>query len=155
MFSSLLLLLLIATNLLLIASLTAYDFDVTDSNNNIVNLSKYSQSKVLIIVNTAINCGYTYTNFRDLNYLYRTFHDLGLDIIGFPTTQFGLQEPDNNAEIQLFSNNYGVLFPIYGLVSTAYLTFIILKCYHYCYGYVYYYGYCYGYCCKYCYLHLL
>ena len=80
------------------------------------NLQDYA-GKVLLIVNVASRCGFT-PQYRDLQNLYTTYKDQGLEILGFPCNQFGAQEPGSAEEIQNFcSANYGVTFPMFDKVD--------------------------------------
>ena len=73
---------------------------------------KSFEGKVVLIVNTASNCGLTY-HYKGLEDLYQEYKDAGLEIIGFPCNQFGKQEPGTSEEIQSFCDlNYGVTFPL-------------------------------------------
>ena len=63
-------------------------------------------------------CGFTYTNYRELRELYEKYHDKGLEILAFPCNQFGEQEPGTDEEIDIFTRNYGVNFPVFSKVST-------------------------------------
>src|SRR6476620_1660526 len=76
------------------------NFTVKDIIGRPVNLSKY-QGKVVLIVNTASECGYTY-QYEGLQALHRKYAAQGLSILGFPSNDFGQQEPGSNAEIQQF-----------------------------------------------------
>lgn len=94
------------------------------------SLGKY-KGKVLIIVNTASKCGFTY-QYAGLENLYRKYSDKGLEILGFPCNQFGNQEPGDAREIE--ENclvNYGVSFQMFEKVdvngNNAHLLFKILK----------------------------
>lgn len=71
------------------------------------------RGKVLLIVNTASQCGFT-PQLGGLESLYLSFKLRGLEILGFPCNQFGGQEPGSSEEIGHFcQKNYGVSFPIF------------------------------------------
>lgn len=70
------------------------------------------KGKVVVIVNTASRCGFT-SQYAALQKLYERFHNKGLVILGFPSNDFGGQEPGTNNEIESFCKlNYGVTFPM-------------------------------------------
>ena len=77
-----------------------YDFSVENSAGEMVPLSTYSSKRVVIVVNVASNCGYTYTNYRGLVELYERYKEHGLEILAFPSNQFGEQEPGSESEIR-------------------------------------------------------
>jgi len=80
-----------------------------------VALSTY-RGKALLIVNTASECGYT-PQYDGLEKLYQAYKDRGLVVLGFPSNDFGGQEPGTAEEIGAFCRkNYGVTFPLFAKV---------------------------------------
>ncbi|WP_318522723.1 glutathione peroxidase [Photobacterium leiognathi] len=93
-----------------------YDFEVKNITGDMLSLEKY-QGKVLLIVNTASECGFT-PQYESLQALFDKYKDQGLVILGFPCNQFGGQEPGTEAEIaQSCLVNYGVTFPMFSKVD--------------------------------------
>ena len=89
-----------------------YDFDVRTLAGETVSLGQF-RGKVLLIVNTASECGFT-PQYRGLQTLYETYRARGLEVLGFPCNQFGKQEPGGSANIAAFCEmNYGVTFPMF------------------------------------------
>ena len=77
-----------------------------------ISLCQFS-GKVLLIVNTASECGYT-PQYDGLEKLYRRYRAQGLAVLGFPANDFGGQEPGSNKEIAQFCRvNYGITFPVF------------------------------------------
>ena len=71
------------------------------------------QGKVLLVVNTASQCGYT-PQYEGLETLYRKYKARGLVVLGFPSNDFGGQEPGTNKEIASFCvNQYAIDFPVF------------------------------------------
>jgi glutathione peroxidase len=98
------------------ASATIYDFDGESITGKPAHFSS-QKGKVLLIVNTASKCGFT-PQFAGLEKLWETYRDRGLVIVGFPSNQFGAQDPGSNDEIASFCElNYGVTFPMMGKVD--------------------------------------
>ncbi len=77
-----------------------------------IPLSRYA-GKLTLVVNTASECGYT-SQYKDLQALYEKYQKQGLVILGFPSNQFGAQEPGSNAEIKTFcERKFKVKFPMF------------------------------------------
>lgn len=75
------------------------------------NLCQYA-GKVVLVVNTASYCGFT-SQYQGLEALYAKYQARGLVVLGFPSNNFGQQEPGSSKEIADFCfNTYGVLFPM-------------------------------------------
>lgn len=92
--------------------MSIYNIPVTTIQGKAANTSDYA-GKVVIIVNTASKCGFT-PQYEGLEALYKQYHEQGLEILGFPSNQFGAQEPGENAEVESFCQiNYGVSFPLF------------------------------------------
>ena len=76
------------------------------------NLCQYA-GKVLLVVNTASYCGFT-SQYEGLEALHAKYQGKGLVVLGFPSNQFGKQEPGSSKEIADFCfNTYGVKFPMF------------------------------------------
>lgn len=88
-----------------------YQFNVNDINGEEISLSKY-KNKVLLIVNTASQCSFT-PQLKDLASLKEEFKDYDFEILGFPSNDFGGQEPLEGTAIAEFCENYGSNFPIF------------------------------------------
>lgn len=87
------------------------DHTVKDIEGNDVNLADY-RGKAMLIVNTASECGYT-PQYAGLQKLYADYKDKGLVVIGFPSNDFGAQEPGTPEEISSFvDTEYGIEFPM-------------------------------------------
>jgi glutathione peroxidase len=93
-------------------SSTVYDYSATSIEGQPVEMSTY-QDKVLLIVNTASQCGFT-PQYQGLQELHTKFASRGFAVLGFPCNQFGQQEPGSAADIQSFcETRYGVSFPLF------------------------------------------
>jgi len=94
----------------------ALNFEVKDIDGKPVNLAKAHKGKVLLVVNTASQCGYT-PQYRGLESLYGKYKAKGFEVLAFPANEFGAQEPGSNSEIKSFcSTNYNVTFPLYSKI---------------------------------------
>ena len=88
-----------------------YQLSFNNIDGEEISFKSY-EGKVILIVNTASNCGLTY-HYKGLENLYNEFKDDGLEIIGFPCNQFGKQEPGSAKEIKSFcDHNYNVSFEL-------------------------------------------
>lgn len=88
-----------------------YDFKINDITGNDFDLSQY-KGKKLLLVNTASECGYT-PQFEQMEEMHKEFGGDKFEIIGFPSNDFGAQDPGSNEEIATFcQKNYGVTFPM-------------------------------------------
>ncbi|MDZ4845687.1 MAG: glutathione peroxidase [Chitinophagales bacterium] len=89
-----------------------HQFTVKNLAGKDVPLEKY-KGKALLIVNTASKCGYT-PQYAQLEKLREKYKDKGFEILGFPSNDFGGQEPLEGEAIQEFCEvNYGVTFPVF------------------------------------------
>ena len=96
--------------------MNTYDFTVKTADGGTRDLRDYA-GQVLLIVNVASECGFT-PQYAGLEALYRDRKDSGLQILGFPSNQFGAQEPGSDADIQQFCTaTYDVTFPVFGKIE--------------------------------------
>ena len=94
------------------------DLKLSTLTEDAVSLCRY-EGKVLLVVNTASQCGYT-PQYEGLEKLHRRYKDKGLVVIGFPSNDFGAQEPGSNKDIAQFCEvNYGVTFPMFAKSAVA------------------------------------
>ena len=90
---------------------SVYDFEALSIEGKPASLAS-QRGKVLLIVNTASACGFT-PQFAGLETLWKAYADQGLVVLGFPSNEFGNQDPGSNDEIASFCElNYGVSFPM-------------------------------------------
>lgn len=95
---------------------TIHEFSAESLGGAPVDLAVY-RGKVLLIVNTASNCGFT-PQYKGLEAVYQQFKDKGVEVLGFPCNQFGRQEPGSADEIGTFcEKNYGVTFPLFAKID--------------------------------------
>ncbi len=109
---------------------TIYDFSAKAISGDDVPLSDF-RGKVLLIVNTASQCGFT-PQYEGLQKLHEELSPRGFAVLGFPCNQFGAQEPGDEQEIQNFcSLKYNVTFPMFAKVDVngagAHPVFAFLK----------------------------
>lgn len=96
---------------------SVYCFALNDIDGKAVNLGEKFKGNVLLIVNTASQCGYT-PQYADLQAVYDKYKAQGFQVLGFPANDFGAQEPGSDAEIKQFcSTKYHVTFPMFSKIS--------------------------------------
>ena len=96
--------------------MSVHDFSVATAEGESKSLGDYA-GQTLLIVNVASKCGLT-PQYTGLEAMQQELGGRGLQILGFPSNQFGAQEPGTNAEIQEFcSTTYGVSFPVFGKID--------------------------------------
>ena len=94
------------------------DHEFSNLREEPVSLCQF-RGKVLLIVNTASECGYT-PQYEGLESLYRRYRDKGFAVLGFPANDFGGQEPGSNKQIAQFCQvNYGITFPVFAKTSVV------------------------------------
>ena len=92
------------------------DFHATAISGQDVDLSTYD-GQVVLVVNTASQCGFT-PQYEGLQRLQDTYADRGFTVLGFPSDQFGHQEPGDETEIADFCDRtYGVTFPMFAKID--------------------------------------
>ena len=93
-----------------------YQFKVLDGNGDSVSLADY-RGQVLLVVNTATQCGYT-PQYSDLQRIYDNYKDRGFVILDFPCNQFGGQAPGTYDDIHNFcTSRYGITFPQFAKID--------------------------------------
>ena len=94
----------------------ALNFTMNSLDGKPVQLSRYL-GNVVLMVNVASQCGYT-PQYAGLQQLHQKYASKGLSILGFPSNDFGAQEPGTNAEIAEFcKQNYGVQFDMFSKIT--------------------------------------
>jgi glutathione peroxidase len=95
---------------------SAFDFSATAIDGTDRLLADY-KGKVLLVVNTATQCGFT-PQFKGLEKVYQEYVDRGLVVLGFPCDQFGHQNPESDGDTADFcERNFGVTFPLFSEVE--------------------------------------
>ncbi|MGB5963991.1 MAG: glutathione peroxidase [Sulfurimonadaceae bacterium] len=96
--------------------MSIYDFNVTTINGKEISMSQY-RGKVLLIVNVASACGFT-PQYEGLEKLYEEYRDQDFMVLGFPSNQFGEQEPGSDEEIIFFcQGTYDVQFDMFSKID--------------------------------------
>ncbi|MFC0169090.1 glutathione peroxidase [Pseudoduganella danionis] len=95
---------------------TIFDYSADTLAGTPASLEQY-RGQVLLIVNTASQCGFT-PQYKGLEAVYQQFKQRGVTVLGFPCNQFGQQEPGQADEIGAFcEKNYGVSFPLFAKID--------------------------------------
>jgi len=98
------------------ATKSLHDLTAETIDHKALPLSELA-GKVLLVVNTASECGFT-PQYAGLEQLWREYQGRGFAILGFPSNEFGAQEPGSETEIKSFcETRYGVSFPLFAKVS--------------------------------------
>ena len=93
-----------------------YDIKVNKILGEETKLSEY-KGKILLIVNTASQCGFT-PQYKGLQEIYDRYNSKGFEVLGFPCNQFGSQEPGSSEDIKEFCElNYSVTFPMFEKIN--------------------------------------
>lgn len=93
-----------------------YALSAEDISGKMIPFTEF-KGRVLLIVNTASQCGYT-SQYKGLESLYRKYKGKGFIVLGFPSNDFGGQEPGSNAEVKKFCElKYKVTFPMFAKVN--------------------------------------
>lgn len=93
-----------------------YQFTAKDSGGKNIELASY-KNKVLLIVNTASDCGFT-PQYEGLQTLYQKHQAQGLEVLAFPCNQFKQQEKGSDAEIQQFCDlRFNIKFPLFSKID--------------------------------------
>lgn len=95
---------------------SVFDFEAKDIDGKPTKLAAF-KGKVLLVVNVASQCGFT-GQYEGLEALYQKHKEAGLEVLGFPSNQFGQQEPGAEAEIKTFcTTKYAVKFPLFSKID--------------------------------------
>jgi glutathione peroxidase len=98
-------------------SASFYDLKTETLQGRPADLSMF-RGKVTLVVNTASECGYT-PQYAGLEQLHKDLSPKGFSVLGFPSNDFGGQEPGSAQQIEEFCRkNYGVTFPMFAKLST-------------------------------------
>ncbi|USS88506.1 glutathione peroxidase [Fructilactobacillus hinvesii] len=89
---------------------SVYDYKTKELNGDSIDFADF-KGKVILVVNTASKCGLA-GQLKDLEKLYKKYHDQGLEVIGFPSNQFLMELKDSKNITEYCQVHYGVTFPI-------------------------------------------
>jgi glutathione peroxidase len=93
-----------------------YQFSVLNNKEETIELTQFT-NKVMLIVNTASNCGFT-PQYQGLQSLHDSFQAKGFEVLAFPCNQFKQQESGSNEEIQTFCDlRFNIKFPLFNKID--------------------------------------
>lgn len=93
-----------------------YQFSANNYKEQVVDFSVYKE-KVLLVVNTASQCGFT-SQYKGLQDLYEKYNKQGLEVLAFPCNQFKQQEKGSNSEIKSFCDlHFNITFDLFSKVD--------------------------------------
>ena len=96
--------------------MSIYNYLVKKPNGEILSMETY-RNKVMLIVNTASQCGFTY-QYEDLQKLYERYAEKGLTVLSFPCNQFGEQNPeDGQTTVTQCKTQFGVRYPVFDKIN--------------------------------------
>ena len=96
--------------------MSIYDFSVSSIDAKEISMFEYKK-KVILIVNVASECGFT-SQYEGLEKLYQEYKEQGFMVLGFPSNQFGEQEPASNEKIKFFcQETYDVHFDMFAKID--------------------------------------
>lgn len=94
---------------------SVHDIAVKTIDGQDVTLGQF-KGKVLLLVNTASQCGYT-PQYEGMQSIYQKYKDQGFEVLAFPANEFGGQEPGSNDEIKTFcTTRYRTTFPLFAKI---------------------------------------
>ena len=93
-----------------------YQFSANDTSGQPIGLKQF-KNKVMLIVNTASDCGFT-PQYEGLQDLYQKYQPEGFEVLAFPCNQFKQQEKGNDAEIKQFCDlRFNIKFPLFSKIE--------------------------------------
>ena len=96
--------------------MSVHDIPINHLDGSPASIGQDAKGKAALVVNVASECGYT-PQYAGLEALYEKYKDRGFTVLGFPSNDFGAQEPGTNAEIKKFCElRYKTTFPLFSKI---------------------------------------